>query len=103
MEKQVNYTEAQVAQIVESYTSGVTVEAIATQFGKSVKSIVAKLAQQKVYKAKDQEKSKRVTKANLVAKISAALAVEGQVFASLEKASYEALETLAAKVVFENE
>lgn len=103
MEKQVNYTEAQVAQIVEAYTSGVTVEAIAEQLGKSVKSIVAKLAQQKVYKAKTQDKSKRVTKADLVAKISAALVVEVRVFASLEKASYEALEILAARVAFENE
>ena len=103
MEKQVNYTEAQVAQIVEAYTSGVTVEAIAEQFGKSVKSIVAKLAQQKVYKAKAAIKAHRVTKADMIARIAEALAIEGQVLSSLEKASAEALQALVAKVVFENE
>ena len=50
--KIVNYTPEQAAKMVEDYTSGVTVEAIALEMGKTVRSIVAKLSREKVYKAK---------------------------------------------------
>lgn len=51
--KAVNYTAEQTAAIVEAYTSGVSVEKIAADIGKSVKSIVAKLAREKVYVKKE--------------------------------------------------
>lgn len=50
--KAVNYTPEQTAKMVSDYTSGVTVESIALELGKSVRSIVAKLSREKVYKAK---------------------------------------------------
>jgi predicted DNA-binding ArsR family transcriptional regulator len=52
-EKTVNYTEAQTKQVVDAYTSGVAVEAIAEMMGKSARSIVAKLSREGVYKKKE--------------------------------------------------
>ena len=50
--KAVNYTPEQTAQIVADYTAGVTVETIAANVGKSVRSIVAKLSREGVYQKK---------------------------------------------------
>lgn len=47
-----NYTAEQTAKMVEDYQAGVTVESIAEALGKSVRSVVAKLSREKVYKAK---------------------------------------------------
>lgn len=102
MEKQVNYTESQVAQIVEAYASGVSVEDLAVKMGKSTRSIIAKLSREGVYKKAQASTSKRVTKADLIVKIAAALDVEAAKLESLEKGSLEALQLLAEKVVFEN-
>ena len=52
-EKTVNYTAEQTAAIVAAYTAGETVEALATTFSKSVRSIVAKLSREGVYKKKE--------------------------------------------------
>lgn len=49
----VNYTPEQTEKMVADYQNGVTVETIASELGKSVRSIVAKLAREKVYKAKE--------------------------------------------------
>lgn len=51
--KVVNYTPEQTKQIVEDYTSGRPVEQIAEEMGKSVRSIVAKLSREGVYKKKE--------------------------------------------------
>ena len=51
-EKMVNYTPEQTAQVVADYAAGVTVEQIAETFGKSVRSIVAKLSREGVYQKK---------------------------------------------------
>ena len=99
----VNYTEAQVATIVEGYKAGTSVEDLATQVGKTVKSVVAKLSREGVYKAKAANKGKAsTTKADLIAKLALELGLEAVVIASLEKATKEALEALVAKVVFAN-
>lgn len=50
--KTVNYTPEQTAKLVGDYQAGVTVEAIAQALGKSVRSIVAKLSREGVYKKK---------------------------------------------------
>lgn len=50
--KTVNYTPEQTAQMVSDYQSGVTVEMIAQNMGKTVRSVVAKLSREKVYQAK---------------------------------------------------
>ena len=94
-----NYTAEQTAQIVQAYQAGETVEAIATQVGKSVRSIVAKLSREGVYVAKTKAGAgARVTKADLVARIAAATGAELEVLASLEKATHEALEVLVSQI-----
>ena len=50
--KVVNYTPEQTAQMVTDYKAGVTVETIAQNLGKTVRSVVAKLSREKVYVAK---------------------------------------------------
>jgi hypothetical protein len=51
--KTVNYTVEQTSAIVADYTAGVSVDVIAAKVGKSVRSIVAKLSREGVYKAKE--------------------------------------------------
>jgi len=50
--KTVNYTAEQTAQMVADYQAGITVESIAENLGKTVRSVVAKLSREKVYVAK---------------------------------------------------
>lgn len=52
MEKTTNYTPEQTIALVNAYTSGTTVETLAENFGKSVRSIVAKLSREGVYQKK---------------------------------------------------
>lgn len=102
-EKTVNYTEEQTVELVNAYKAGEAVEALALNLGKSVKSIVAKLSREGVYKAKaHQPSTTRVTKADLVNKIATELQLDAAKLETLAKASHEALELLASKVVFEN-
>lgn len=51
-EKAVNYTPEQTLQIVQDYKAGIPVESLAEAFGKSVRSIVAKLSREGVYQKK---------------------------------------------------
>lgn len=48
-----NYTAEQTAQMKADYLAGVTVATIAETMGKTVKSVVAKLAKEQVYKKKE--------------------------------------------------
>ena len=50
--KTVNYTPEQTARMVADYQAGTSVEMIAETFGKTVRSVVAKLSREKVYVAK---------------------------------------------------
>jgi len=50
--KTVNYTPEQTTKMVADYVNGVTVETIAENLGKTVRSVVAKLSREKVYVAK---------------------------------------------------
>lgn len=52
-DKTVNYTPEMTAKMVADYTAGVSVEKIAEELGKTVRSVVAKLSREKVYKAKE--------------------------------------------------
>lgn len=52
-DKVVNYTPEMTAKMVADYTGGVTVEAIAESLGKTVRSVVAKLSREGVYKKKE--------------------------------------------------
>ena len=50
--KAVNYTAEQTQKMVADYLAGVTAETIAESLGKTVRSVVAKLSREGVYKAK---------------------------------------------------
>ena len=96
---QVNYTPEQTLEIVQLFTSGTTVEQIAEQFGKTTRSIIAKLSREGVYVAKSKAAgTKRMTKADMIAKVEEALELD-MVLSSMEKASLEAVEALYKAVV----
>lgn len=101
-DKTVNYTAEQTVALVNRYKAGEAVETLATAYGKSVKSVVAKLVREGVYKPKEAaagEKAKRVTKAQMVKDMAYQCGVEASVLESLEKASTEALQVLHAKLM----
>jgi hypothetical protein len=96
MTKAVNYTTEQETAATSMYQDGATMEAIATALGKSVRSVVAKLSNLGVYKAKARGASDvRVTKADLVATIEGRYAVEAGTFADMEKLTKATLLALA--------
>jgi len=92
--KTVNYTPEQTVQIVADYTAGVTVEQIAENLGKSVRSVVAKLSREKVYVAKTyvSKTGEAVQKKDAVADaIGAVLMMTESEIESLTKANKTAL------------
>ena len=99
-DKTVNYTPEMTAELVEAYKASPndeTVKAFADKFGKSVKSVVAKLSREKVYVAKEyktKKGEKPVAKAELVAKLAAFAGKSEAEFDSLEKANKAVLEAL---------
>ena len=96
--KTVNYTPEQTAKMVSDYANGVTVEALATELGKSVRSIVAKLSREKVYKAKTyvSKTGEAVIKKDAVADyIGEALGLGEADVESLTKANKTALKAIA--------
>lgn len=102
-EKTVNYTEAQTAELVQAYkaeATEATIAAFAAKYGKTVRSIVAKLSREGVYEAKGKTKgataAKAATKAELTKAAETYLGLEAGVLESLEKGSKTALEALVA-------
>jgi hypothetical protein len=97
--KNINYTPEQTAQIIADYQAGLSVEIIADNLGKTVRSIVAKLSREKVYIAKEY-KSKTgetpVKKDVHADAIGAILRLPENDIESLTKANKNAL-----KVIFE--
>lgn len=94
-----SYTKEMSVDTIDAFVAGNTVEQIAAMSGKSVRSVIAKLSAEKVYTSKDvikASKEAKVTKADLVAKIAAKSHVDPKSLASLEKATKEVLEILAA-------
>lgn len=95
-----NYTPEQTLEIVELFASGSTVEQIAEKFGRSARSIIAKLSREGVYKSKAKASgSKRITKAVLLEQIERELGLDEGTLASLEKGSHEALEILHREIL----
>jgi transposase-like protein len=96
-EKTVNYTPEQTAQMVADYSTGVTVESIAETMGKTVRSVVAKLSREGVYRKKEyvsKTGEKPVKKDAHADAIGAILRLsEGEVD-SLTKANKSALKTI---------
>lgn len=96
--KTVNYTPEQTTKMVADYQSGVSVEAIAQELGKTVRSIVAKLSREKVYQAKTYKTKtgEAVVKKDEVADyIAQALALSEADADSLTKANKTALKAIA--------
>jgi hypothetical protein len=94
-EKIVNYTEAQVTEMRDAYINSPTdemVKALATKFGKTTRSIVAKLVKEGVYVSKAKESGKRaMLKAEMVAEIAKLTGKNEEQLESLEKATGPAL------------
>jgi hypothetical protein len=88
------YTVEQSAEMVSQYAEGISVEFIAASMGKSVRSVIAKLAREGVYKSKEKTKgtSGVVRKAQLIEGIAAKVGATAEQLESLEKATKEALE-----------
>lgn len=103
--KIVNYTAEVTAEVVERYTAGEAVESIAASVGKSVRSVVAKLSREGVYKAKAEKAKaeKGVTKASLIEAIAKEVGVASEKLESLEKATKEALVIIAEALKGEEE
>ena len=98
-EAKTNYTPEQTQQLVAGYQAGETVEVLATQLGKTVRSVVAKLSREGVYVAKTRATGQvRVKKADLVDQLATACGVAPEVFESLEKANHDVLEALVARL-----
>ena len=94
-EKTVNYTEAQTTELVQAYVAtptDETVKSFAEKFGKTTRSIVAKLAKEKVYVSKAKEAGKRdMLKSEMIAKIATLVGRSEEQLESLEKATGVAL------------
>lgn len=96
-EKIVNYTPEQTAQMVADYSAGVTVEKIAESLGKTVRSVVAKLSREGVYKKKEyvsKTGEKPVKKDAHADAIGAILKLSEGEIDSLTKANKSALKTI---------
>ncbi len=96
-EKVANYSEAQVERLKTGYVAGETVEALATELGKTVRSVIAKLSKEGVYKSKAKEAGKReMLKAEMVAEIAKRVGKTDEQVESLEKATGPALMAVLA-------
>jgi hypothetical protein len=90
--KVANYTPEVTEALKARYVAGEAVEALATEYGKTVRSVIAKLSKEGVYKAKAKEAGKReMLKAEMVAEISKEIGVSEEILESLEKATGPAL------------
>ena len=100
-EKAVNYTDAQTSEMVEAYENAETdaqresvVETFAEKFGKTVRSIRAKLVREGVYVKKTyttKTGGKPETKEKIVEDIAGTLGVSSEQLGGLEKATKGAL------------
>jgi hypothetical protein len=96
-EKVVNYTPEQTAKMVADYAQGVTVESIAESMGKTVRSVVAKLSREGVYRKKEyvsKTGEKPVKKDAHADAIGAILQLSEGEIDSLTKANKSALKTI---------
>ena len=96
-DKPVNYTPEQTASMLEAYANGATVETIAQNLGKTVRSVVAKLSREGVYKSKEAARAgeRAPSKGELASYIAAALRLTVDDAESLTKANKPALLAVA--------
>lgn len=91
------YTDKETATVVARYKEGADVKTIASEVGKTVPSVRAKLVAEKVYVPKAKPTATKVreaTKAELVAKVEAAAKVEAGTFDGLTGATKAAIEAV---------
>ena len=99
-----NYTDEMVATMTEQYVANPTrdtVDALARQFGKTTRSIIAKLSREGVYVAQPRTTKTGepiVSKAELVSEVATVLGVEVDDIASLEKATKIHLKALVDRL-----
>lgn len=97
----VNYTPEMTAKVVADYVAGVSVETIAANVGKSIRSVVAKLSREKVYVAKERttKTGEAIVKKDATADaIGKALNLSEADVTSLAKANKTALKAILAAV-----
>ena len=100
-EKTVNYTPEQTQQVVADYLQGVSVEQIAESLGKSVRSIVAKLSREGVYKRKEyatKQGDAPISKDSLADQIAQIVGLSEADAESLTKANKSALKAILSRV-----
>ena len=99
-----NYNEEQTKHIVEAYQSNPnreTVEALAKELSKSIKSIIGKLSREGVYRReiyKTKTGELPVTKVEIVSNIADDLGIEVESLLGLEKAPKATLKTLETAI-----
>jgi hypothetical protein len=100
MAKTVNYTTEQTAEMLAAYMlapTKETVSALAAQFGKTTRSIIAKLSREGVYKKAEyvnKNGETPVDKEKLVSEIAALIGTTADKLGGLEKANKAALKML---------
>jgi len=98
-EKTANYTEEQAKQLGELFTAGKNVDELATKFGKSTRSIIAKLSRMGLYKAKERTTKNGTViehKEVLIAKICKAANFSVDQAGGLDKANKQCLINILA-------
>ena len=100
----VNYTEEQVKQMIEEYSAKPnreTVENLAEELGKSVKSIIGKLSREGVYLKTEyvtKTGEKPETKLEIVQQLAERLELSTTALAGLEKAPKQSLKNLRSAI-----
>ena len=95
-----NYTKDQTQYMIEKYKTNPsrdTVEELADEFSKSVKSVIGKLSREGVYRRevyKTKTGENPVTRVEIVANIADSLGLETDSLAGLEKAPKSTLKTI---------
>lgn len=95
-----NYTKDQTEYMIERYKTNPsrgTVEELADEFSKSVKSVIGKLSREGVYRRevyKTKTGENPVTKVEIVESIAECLGLESESLAGLEKAPKATLKTI---------
>lgn len=99
--KTVNYTPEQTVALVADYAAGMSTAELATKFGKTVRSIVAKLSREKVYQKKEYVSKggeKPVAKEALADKMADVFNLTEAEADSLTKANKTALKKILDKI-----
>ena len=101
----VNYTQEMVDLMKDRYSANPTretVEELATELNKSIKSVIGKLSREGIYQKSEyltKTGEKPITKRELVEKIAEVLGMEYQTLAGLEKSPKQALKSLVESLI----